>query len=40
LNHAQFANPNTTPDNTAFGTVRSENGHGQRQLTFAIKLMF
>ncbi len=40
LNHAQFANPNTTPTNTAFGTVTAEKGHGQRQLTFALKLLF
>ena len=39
-NHAQFANPNTTPTNTAFGTVNAEKGHGQRQLTFALKLLF
>ena len=40
LNHVQFDNPNTTPDNTAFGTVTKELGHGQRQMTFAVKLMF
>ena len=40
LNHAQFANPNTTTTNTAFGTVTAEKGHGQRQLTFAVKLLF
>ena len=40
LNHPQFDNPNLTPTSTAFGTVTSEKGHGQRQLTFAIKLLF
>jgi hypothetical protein len=40
LNHVQLANPNTTPTNTAFGTVNAEKGHGQRQLTFALKLLF
>ncbi len=40
LNHAQFANPNVTPTNAAFGTVTAEKGHGQRQITFAMKLMF
>ncbi|MBI4875272.1 MAG: TonB-dependent receptor [Acidobacteria bacterium] len=40
LNHPQFANPNLTPASTAFGTVTAEKGHGQRQLNFAIKLLF
>ena len=40
LNHAQFANPNTTPTSTAFGAVTAEKGHGQRQMTFAVKLLF
>jgi hypothetical protein len=40
LNHAQFNNPNTTPTSTAFGTVSSELGHGQRQVYFSIKLFF
>jgi hypothetical protein len=40
LNHVQFANPNTTPTSTAFGTVTAEKGHGQRQLTFGAKLIF
>lgn len=40
LNHVQFAGPNTTPTNTAFGTVTAEKGHGQRQLTFGGKLIF
>ena len=39
-NHVQLANPNTTPTNTAFGTVNAEKGHGQRQLTMALKLLF
>jgi hypothetical protein len=40
LNHVQFANPNTNPMNTAFGTITGEKGHGQRQMTFALKLIF
>jgi hypothetical protein len=40
LNHVQFDNPNTTPSNTAFGTITAENGHGQRQITTALKLIF
>ncbi len=40
LNHVQFAAPNTTPTSTAFGTITGEKGHGQRQLTMAIKVMF
>jgi hypothetical protein len=26
--------------NTAFGTITAEKGHGQRQWTFGLKLMF
>jgi hypothetical protein len=40
LNHVQFANPNVAPANTAFGTITAEKGHGQRQLTFGVKLFF
>jgi len=40
LNHVQFAAPNTTPTSTAFGTITGEFGHGQRQITLAIKLIF
>jgi len=40
LNHVQFANPNTTPTSTTFGSLTGEKGHGQRQITFAVKLMF
>lgn len=40
LNHVQFASPNTVPTNTAFGTITGEKGHGQRQITVALKLMF
>ena len=40
LNHVQFGSPNTSPTSSAFGTITGEKGHGQRQLTFAIKLMF
>jgi hypothetical protein len=40
LNHVQLDVPNTTPTNTAFGTITGEKGHGQRQLTLAIKVMF
>jgi hypothetical protein len=40
INHVQFANPNTTVVNTAFGTITGEKGHGQRQWTFGLKLLF
>jgi hypothetical protein len=40
FNHVQFAAPNSTPTNTAFGTVTAEKGHGQRQLTFGGKFIF
>jgi hypothetical protein len=40
LNHVQFAEPNTSPASTAFGTVTQEKGHGQRQVTFGAKLLF
>ncbi|MBM3766255.1 MAG: carboxypeptidase regulatory-like domain-containing protein [Acidobacteria bacterium] len=40
LNHVQFAGPNTTPTATAFGTVVDEKGHGQRQVTLSLKLIF
>jgi len=50
LNHVQFANPTTgsvanntattTVNATAFGTITGEKGHGQRQFTFGLKLLF
>lgn len=40
LNHVQFGGPNTTPTSTTFGTITGEKGHGQRQLTMAIKVSF
>jgi hypothetical protein len=40
LNHVQFAAPNTNPVNAAFGTITGEKGHGQRQLTLGVKLIF
>jgi hypothetical protein len=48
LNHVQFANPVSNPTsgqtptviNTAFGTITGEKGHGQRQWTFGLKLLF
>lgn len=40
LNHVQFANPNAGVTNTAFGTITGEKGHGQRQWTFGLKLLF
>ncbi|MFB3830205.1 MAG: carboxypeptidase regulatory-like domain-containing protein [Bryobacteraceae bacterium] len=40
LNHVQFASPDTTPTSTAFGTITGEKGHGQRQITLAVKVMF
>lgn len=39
-NHVQFAAPNTDPFNTNFGLITGEKGHGQRQVTFALKLIF
>ncbi len=40
LNHVQLTAPDTTPTSTAFGTITGEKGHGQRQITLAIKVMF
>jgi hypothetical protein len=40
LNHVQFDAPNTGPYSTAFGTITAEKGHGQRQVTFGLKLLF
>ncbi len=40
MNHPQFSPPNTSPASSAFGTVTAESGHGQRQVTLAIKLLF
>ncbi len=40
LNHVQFAGPNTNPVNAAFGSITSEKGHGQRQITLGFKLLF
>ena len=40
LNHVQFGGPNTAPANTAFGTITGEKGHGQRQLTLGIRVVF
>lgn len=40
MNHVQFAAPTTAPANTAFGTLTEEKGHGQRQVTFALKALF
>ncbi|MBL8212428.1 MAG: TonB-dependent receptor [Bryobacterales bacterium] len=40
LNHVQFAAPNTTPTATAFGTIVDEKGHGQRQVTLSLKMIF
>jgi Carboxypeptidase regulatory-like domain/TonB dependent receptor len=40
INHVQFANPNTGVTNTAFGIITGEKGHGQRQWTFGLKLLF
>jgi hypothetical protein len=40
LNHVQLGNPNTSPVSTAFGTITGEKGHGQRQVTLAVKVMF
>ncbi|MGH9720512.1 MAG: hypothetical protein ACRD8O_09890, partial [Bryobacteraceae bacterium] len=40
LNHVQFDAPNTAPVNAAFGSITAEKGHGQRQITLGIKIMF
>ncbi len=41
LNHVQFANPGTgVLANSALGTITGEKGHGQRQWTFGLKLLF
>ncbi len=40
LNHVQFGPPNTNPVNAAFGSITSEKGHGQRQVTLGIKVKF
>ena len=40
LNHVQFDVPNTTPVNAAFGSVTLEKGHGQRQITLGVKVLF
>jgi len=40
LNHVQFATPNANPVNAAFGSITGEKGHGQRQITPGIKLIF
>ncbi len=40
LNHVQFGGPNTSPVNTAFGSITDEKGHGQRQVTLGIKVVF
>jgi hypothetical protein len=39
-NHVQFADPNTTPTSTAFGSITGEKGHGQRQLNLFLKVVF
>jgi hypothetical protein len=36
----QLGAPNTGVTNTAFGTITGEKGHGQRQLTLAVKVIF
>jgi hypothetical protein len=40
LNHVQFGGPNTNPINAAFGSITAEKGHGQRQITLGVKLLF
>ncbi|MBI4892706.1 MAG: TonB-dependent receptor [Acidobacteria bacterium] len=39
-NHVQFADPNTNVTNSAFGSITSERGHGQRQINFFFKLIY
>jgi hypothetical protein len=36
----QLGLPDTTPTSSTFGTITGEKGHGQRQITPAIKVMF
>ncbi len=40
LNHVQFANPNTSPTSSTFGQITGEKGHGQRQWTMGLKVLF
>ncbi|MEK7408710.1 MAG: TonB-dependent receptor [Acidobacteriota bacterium] len=40
LNHVQLGGPNTSPTSTAFGSITGEKGHGQRQVTLALKVLF
>ncbi|MBI3210741.1 MAG: TonB-dependent receptor [Candidatus Solibacter usitatus] len=40
LNHVQFDVPNTNPVNAAFGSITGEKGHGQRQITVGVKVLF
>jgi hypothetical protein len=40
MNHVQFADPNTTPSSTAFGSVTAERGHGQRQINLMLKVLW
>ena len=40
MNHPQFDVPNTNPTSSTFGVVTSELGHGQRQVTLGLKLLF
>jgi hypothetical protein len=40
LNHVQFAAPNTSVTSSAFGTITSELGHGQRMVNFCWKVLF
>ncbi len=40
MNHVQFDMPDTNPVSTSFGTVNAEKGHGQRQVSIALKVLF
>jgi hypothetical protein len=39
FNHPLFSNPNTTPDNTAFGTIVSTRGYARR-IQLGVKLLY
>jgi hypothetical protein len=40
LNHVQFADPDTNPYSTTFGQISGERGHGQKMITFVLKLLY
>jgi hypothetical protein len=40
FNHVAIAGPNTSVTSDAFGSINSETGHGPRQITMGLKLIF